>query len=111
MGGSIKNVEELVKQTKVKYGVVNGGSTGNFFKNSNFSIYQKMWSTMEAQRPSVFSGSNGEGVDRVVNGDGDYMFLMESTSLEYETQRRCELMQVGGKLDSKGYGVALPSRK
>lgn len=49
-----------------------------------------------------------EGVDRVVKGKGSYAFLMESTSIEYVIERNCELTQVGGMLDSKGYGIAMP---
>lgn len=63
---------------------------------------------MESARPSVFTISNIEGVDRVVNGKGGYAFLMESTSIEYVIERNCELTQVGGLLDSKGYGIAMP---
>lgn len=61
-----------------------------------------MWSAMEAQRPSVFTSSNDEGVDRVIKGKGGYAFLMESTSIEYVIERNCDLTQIGGMLDSKG---------
>jgi ionotropic kainate glutamate receptor 2 len=67
-----------------------------------------MWSFMESARPSVFTSSNIEGVERVVKGKGSYAFLMESTSIEYVIERNCELTQVGGLLDSKGYGLAMP---
>ena len=40
-----------------------------------------------------------------------YAFLMESTSLEYITERYCDLTQIGGLLDSKGYGIAMPVSK
>lgn len=40
--------------------------------------------------------------------DGKYAFLMESTSVEYVIERNCKLTQIGGLLDSKGYGIALP---
>lgn len=33
---------------------------------------------------------------------------MESTGIEYQVERHCELTQVGNLLDSKGYGIALP---
>ena len=33
---------------------------------------------------------------------------MESTTVEYTIERNCKLTQIGGLLDSKGYGVALP---
>lgn len=70
-----------------------------------------MWSFMESARPSVFMSSNNEGVERVVKGKGNYAFLMESTSIEYVIERNCELTQVGGLLDSKGYGIAMPPSK
>lgn len=66
---------------------------------------------MESARPSVFTTSNIEGVERVVKGKGSYAFLMESTSIEYVIERNCELTQVGGMLDSKGYGIAMPPSK
>lgn len=67
-----------------------------------------MWSFMESQKPTVFTTSNMEGVDRVIKGKGSYAFLMESTSIEYVIERNCELTQIGGMLDSKGYGIATP---
>lgn len=66
---------------------------------------------MESARPSVFTSSNGEGVERVVKGSGSYAFLMESTSIEYVVERNCDLTQVGALLDSKGYGIAMPPSK
>lgn len=67
-----------------------------------------MWSFMESQRPTVFTASNLEGMERVQKGKGGYAFLMESTSIEYVVERTCELTQIGGLLDSKGYGIAMP---
>lgn len=42
---------------------------------------------------------------------GNYAFFMESTSIEYETERKCDLRQVGDMLDSKGYGIAMRKGK
>ena len=67
-----------------------------------------MFNFMESQRPSVYTKSNAEGVERVINGEGQYAFLMESSTIEYTTERHCDLTQVGGLLDSKSYGIALP---
>lgn len=64
-----------------------------------------MWSTMESLRPSVFVDT-ALGIDRVKKGN--YAYLMESTSIEYEVQRNCDLQQIGGLLDQKGYGIATP---
>ncbi|KAH1017767.1 hypothetical protein HUJ05_008364 [Dendroctonus ponderosae] len=108
MDSPIESAEDLAKQTKIKYGALRGGSTAAFFRDSNFSTYQRMWAFMESQRPPVFTSSNQEGVDQVVKGKGSYAFLMESTTIEYIIERNCELTQVGGMLDSKGYGIAMP---
>lgn len=70
-----------------------------------------MWSFMESARPSVFTDSNSDGVERVTKGKGNYAFLMESTSIEYVIERDCDLTQIGGLLDSKGYGIAMPPSK
>ncbi|XP_036138978.1 glutamate receptor ionotropic, kainate 2 isoform X3 [Monomorium pharaonis] len=108
MDSPIESAEDLAKQTKIKYGALKGGSTASFFRDSNFSTYQRMWSFMDSARPPVFTERNVDGVDRVIREKGSYAFLMESTSIEYVVERYCELTQVGGLLDSKGYGIATP---
>ncbi|EEB18532.1 glutamate receptor, ionotropic kainate 2 precursor, putative [Pediculus humanus corporis] len=108
MDSPIESAEDLAKQTKIKYGALRGGSTASFFRDSNFSTYQRMWSFMDSAKSTVFTSSNKEGVDRVLKGKGSYAFLMESTSIEYVIETNCELTQVGGLLDSKGYGIAMP---
>lgn len=55
--------------------------------------------------------SKTKGIERVLKSKGEYAFLMESSQIEYFTQQNCNLTQVGGLLDSKGYGIALPVSK
>uniref|UniRef100_A0A1I8PDV3 Ionotropic glutamate receptor C-terminal domain-containing protein n=2 Tax=Stomoxys calcitrans TaxID=35570 RepID=A0A1I8PDV3_STOCA len=55
--------------------------------------------------PEYMTSTNAEGVNRVENEN--YAFLMESTTIEYITERRCSLTQVGSLLDEKGYGIAM----
>ncbi|EGI60895.1 Glutamate receptor, ionotropic kainate 2, partial [Acromyrmex echinatior] len=102
----IENVADLAEQTEISYGTLEGGSTKTFFRDSKIGIYQKMWRFMESKSPSVFVQTYEEGVKRVL--EGDYAFLMESTMLDYAVQRDCNLTQIGGLLDSKGYGIATP---
>jgi hypothetical protein len=61
---------------------------------------------MESNTPNTFVNSYEDGVERVLNGS--YAFLCESTMLDYLIQRNCNLTQIGGLLDSKGYGIATP---
>lgn len=48
---------------------------------------------------------------RVKSDEENYAFFMESTSIEYVEERNCDVAQVGGLLDSKGYGIAMKSSK
>lgn len=59
-----------------------------------------------SKNPHVFTKSNEEGRKMVEKGDGNYAYLMESATIEYTIERNCNLTQIGGLLDSKGYGVA-----
>nr|AVH87307.1 ionotropic receptor 19 [Holotrichia parallela] len=109
METTITSAEDLAKQTKIKYGTMFGGATMGFFKNSNFTTYARLWTNMEQAKPSVFENENGDGVKRVLKTrDQLYAFFMESSSIEYEVERNCNLKLVGGRLDSKGYGIAMP---
>ena len=75
-------------------------------KDSRIETYQKMWRYMESKKPSVFVSTYEEGTKRVM--EGNFAFLMESTTLDYVVQRNCNLTQIGGLLDSKGYGIGTP---
>lgn len=101
---TITNVDDLANQTKISYGVFRGGSTMNFFKESRIETYKRMWKYMQQNPDLSFVSSNSEGVKRVLRGD--YAYLMESPLIDYEIQRDCNLTQIGGLLDSKGYGIA-----
>ncbi|XP_022915867.1 glutamate receptor ionotropic, kainate 2 isoform X3 [Onthophagus taurus] len=102
----IESAQDLAEQTDIAYGTLSGGSTMTFFRDSKIGIYQKMWRFMEGKRSQVFVSTYDEGVNRVLQGN--YAFLMESTMLDYAVQRDCNLTQIGGLLDSKGYGIATP---
>uniref|UniRef100_A0A8C9STP2 Glutamate receptor n=1 Tax=Scleropages formosus TaxID=113540 RepID=A0A8C9STP2_SCLFO len=106
MESPIDSADDLAKQTKIEYGTVEDGSTMTFFKKTKISTYEKMWEFMSSRRHSVMVKSVEEGIQRVLTSD--YAFLMESTAIEYVTQRNCNLTQVGGLIDSKAYGVATP---
>ncbi|XP_044759047.1 glutamate receptor ionotropic, kainate 2 isoform X4 [Coccinella septempunctata] len=102
----IENAEDLAGQTEIPYGTLESGSTMTFFRDSMIETYRKMWRFMENRKPSVFVSTYEDGIQRVLKGN--YAFLMESTMLDYVVQRDCNLTQIGGLLDSKGYGIATP---
>lgn len=59
----------------------------------------------ERSHPEHMTGTNDEGLERAKAGR--YAFLMESSSIEYIIERHCQVTQVGGELDAKGYGIAM----
>ncbi|XP_011356495.1 glutamate receptor ionotropic, kainate 1 isoform X6 [Pteropus alecto] len=106
MESPIDSADDLAKQTKIEYGAVRDGSTMTFFKKSKISTYEKMWAFMSSRQQTTLIKNSDEGIQRVLTTD--YALLMESTSIEYVTQRNCNLTQIGGLIDSKGYGVGTP---
>ncbi|XP_041674482.1 glutamate receptor ionotropic, kainate 2 isoform X2 [Drosophila eugracilis] len=102
----IESATDLAEQTEISYGTLEGGSTMTFFRDSKIGVYQKMWRYMENRKSAVFVKTYEDGIKRVM--EGSYAFLMESTMLDYAVQRDCNLTQIGGLLDSKGYGIATP---
>ena len=74
-------------------------------QKSKISTFEKMWAFMSS-KPSALVKNNEEGIQRTLTAD--YALLMESTPIEYVTQRNCNLTQIGGLLDTKGYGIGMP---
>uniref|UniRef100_A0A8C1QGD3 Glutamate receptor, ionotropic, kainate 1b n=1 Tax=Cyprinus carpio TaxID=7962 RepID=A0A8C1QGD3_CYPCA len=78
----------------------------HLLQKSKISTYEKMWAFMSSRKNTALVKNNREGIQRVMTTD--YALLMESTSIEYISQRNCNLTQIGGLIDSKGYGVGTP---
>ncbi|XP_034478110.1 glutamate receptor ionotropic, kainate 2 [Drosophila innubila] len=106
MMNPIENAEDLASQTEISYGTLESGSTMTFFRDSMIETYKKMWRIMDNKKPLAFTTTYEDGIRRV--NQGNYAFLMESTMLDYIVQRDCNLTQIGGLLDTKGYGIATP---
>jgi ionotropic kainate glutamate receptor 1 len=68
-----------------------------------------MWAFMSSKQSTSLVKSIEDGIQRVLKSD--YALLMESTTIDYITQRNCNLTQVGGVIDSKGYGIGTPMGK
>ncbi|KAF7990138.1 hypothetical protein HCN44_009873 [Aphidius gifuensis] len=104
----INSPEELASQTEVQYGTLHHGSTWDFFRKSQISLYSKMWEFMNS-RKHVFVNTYDEGIRRVRQSKGKYALLIESPKNEYINEREpCDTMKVGRNLDAKGFGVATP---
>lgn len=105
----ISSVQDLTNQNTIQYGCKYQGSTMSFFERNenNNDLYRRMHFHMTATKPSVFTSSNDEGMERVREAKGKYAYFMESSIIEYITQRNCDLEEIGEPLDHKGYGIAM----
>ncbi|CAG9860825.1 unnamed protein product [Phyllotreta striolata] len=106
------NLHELVENAEfkeIKVGAKSGGATEQFFmdkyKADETSDFGKAYKLMEKTKETLKINDNKDGVAEAQKGH--YAFFMEDQSIEYETQRKCDLTQVGEKLDEKGYGIAM----
>ncbi|KAF0314056.1 Glutamate receptor ionotropic, kainate 2 [Amphibalanus amphitrite] len=107
----IESVGDLVKPRNkhIKYGLYEKGSTADFFKRSKVEPYMEMWKVMNSTEE--FRASDEDGINSVIKANGKFAYFMESSSIEYYVARRCQLTQVGGLLDNKGYGIGVGPRE
>uniref|UniRef100_A0A6Q2Y0E8 Glutamate receptor n=1 Tax=Esox lucius TaxID=8010 RepID=A0A6Q2Y0E8_ESOLU len=99
---SVQNFEELAKQDVIDYGTVEGGSTFNFFKNSNHPTYRRIYQHMERKKSCV--ASMEEGNRRAL--EGNYAFIGEAASLD--AGRHCNLIRSPDLIAMRGYSIAAP---
>ncbi|KAK4877739.1 hypothetical protein RN001_010245 [Aquatica leii] len=108
MVAPINSPEDLATQTEVEYGTLYHGSTWDFFRRSQITLYSKMWEYMNS-RKHVFVKTYDEGIRRVRQSKGKYALLIESPKNDYINEREpCDTMKVGEHLDNKGFGIATP---
>ncbi|XP_068993636.1 glutamate receptor ionotropic, kainate 2-like [Neodiprion pinetum] len=102
----IKTAEDLFNNPHgIKYGAKGSGSTIDFFKASTHPVLKEMKEYMVKNKKELLPSSNNEGVRKVMQEN--YAFFMESSTIKYEAERKCNITQVGGLLDAKGYGIAM----
>lgn len=80
-------------------------NNSNFLFSSPYLVYSFFFYVLFVSSLKIV---HALGVDRVMKSKRTYAFLMESTTIEYLMQRNCEIDKIGGLIDNKGYGIALP---
>nr|XP_022321406.1 glutamate receptor 2-like [Crassostrea virginica] len=108
MDFKIRNVDDLVAQTKVKYGTVEGGSSQDFFMNSKVQTYEEMWKVMSG----YLMESNEQGYTKVMEDKGEYAFILEGVFNDYLSQQKpCKTMPTGGLINNIDYGIAINRKR
>lgn len=97
---------DLLNQNNFLYGTLNAGVIIRAFRTSNDSVYRAIWRKMRKFKPSVFTNTNEEGIDRARKGD--YVFIIPSTIGDYIIKRApCDLITVDRFLMRRSYGLAV----
>lgn len=55
----------------------------------------------------LLTNDNKEGLDKVLDKNENYAFLMESSTILYHTERICNLTQIGDLIDDKNYAIGM----
>ncbi|PSN42076.1 hypothetical protein C0J52_16395 [Blattella germanica] len=76
-------------------------------KDSSDPMFQRMYTEMVSS-PDVLVPSTEAGMERVKTEKGGYAFLTDALTIEYAVMCDPDLIQVGGLLNYKGFGIALP---
>jgi len=106
----IHSLHDLERENGMEYGLVREGATEAFFRNSDSEVRRRLWRKMADNSTDMLTDRVQEGVERVRNENGKYVFFMESNTAEYVTERQCDLEAVGGQLNQIFYGIGLPIR-
>ena len=138
MSSPVNGAEDLSKQTKIKYGTYCCGSTNAFFQvlfGAQFVIEylsgldhpylpedECLYGEHQAERVHIREcrwdrpGAQGGRTLRLLHGgsshrvprSGLHEIFSSGKVLDIYIQRKCDLKQLGGLLDSKGYAIAMP---
>nr|AUF73074.1 ionotropic receptor [Anoplophora chinensis] len=101
------DVESLVKHAQehgIKYGAKKDGATMQFFGSSTDPLYQEIYQHMTENDEEMVS-TIGDGVQMVLNGR--YAFFGEETTIDYITERNCQLTKYGGLINQNSFGIAM----
>lgn len=104
------SVDKLADQTEIRYGAVRGGAAATFLRLSAIPLYEKLWSQMSKWDKDVMVDSVDEGIEKVRNSHGEYVFIMDSAiTADFYTKREpCDIVRVGNLLNSQGLAVVTP---
>ena len=89
----VSTITELVNQTAIRYGVIDGSMTMWFFKASRDPTLASMWDAMSESEPVGLAKTAAEGIERVRMSNGSFVFMLESTFADYLVNHPpCDLM-------------------
>lgn len=103
----IKSAEDLAEQTDIKFGVVKDGTTFQLIRNSTLPHFHKISTALNSE-PNRLISTSEDGVGRVRNGGGKFVFITESATGDYWANLTpCDLIQISTNLPKTEYAFAV----
>jgi hypothetical protein len=101
--------QDLIRQSDIRYGTLKRGVLVRAFRRTNVTTYRTAWRQMTRFRPSVFTETNDEGIERLRRPGEHYAFILPHPIGDYVANRQpCDLVTVGRFLAHRGYALAVP---
>ena len=85
--------------------MLQGGATYNFFKTQGLNDPVMGEAFLRMNEDNTLLASNKEGIEKVISSAGKFAFFLESAGAEYATAQNCGLTTVGGKINTRNYGI------
>lgn len=63
------------------------------------------------KNPGSLTHDNEEGLNKVLDKSENFAFLMESSTILYHTERKCNITIVGDLIDDKNYAIGMRKSK
>jgi hypothetical protein len=103
----VKNVEGLVAQKKISYGVLGGSDVAEFFAETDTDLYQRMWTYMKLNEDEVIMSTRDQA-RRMVQTDG-YVFLDDGVINDHYAMEHCKTLEsIDQGFGSKQYSFGFP---
>ncbi|XP_046551871.1 glutamate receptor 2-like isoform X1 [Haliotis rubra] len=103
----IRSLDDLTKQTDIEFGMLQHGSTYQYFENAKVPNLIRIHE-MVRENPDVLEKTISDGINRVrTSWRKDYAFIMESAMAKYYSkQEPCDLFFVGDFTTTSSYSFA-----
>ena len=85
--------------------MLQGGATYNFFKTQGLNDPVMAEAFLRMNEDNTLLATNKEGIEKVISSAGKFAFFLESAGAEYATAQNCGLTTVGGKINTRNYGI------
>ena len=89
----VKNVDALVSQKKISYGVAEGSDLAEFLATSDNDLYQRLWTYMKLNEENVIVKTREDGRQRVQMHNQKYVFLDDGVMNDHYAMEHCKTIE------------------